>query len=149
VAAEVQVTPTQDQAGKEIRIVAFVIAHEPLTVSGRGKIRIGGEFRRLYPKGGQRDLTVDEGYAVKLRPTPKVARQIARALTEGQVLHASFTVTLTNEAGGRPGDRPPRQGDQVPRALGVRPERVVQLGEPSCGRPSAESAVWTLEVVSP
>jgi hypothetical protein len=99
VAAEVQVTPTQDQAGKEIRIVAFVIAHEPLTVSGRGKIRIGGEFRRLYPKGGQRDLTVDEGYAVKLRPTPKVARQIARALTEGQVLHASFTVTLTNEAG--------------------------------------------------
>jgi hypothetical protein len=99
VAAEVQVTPTQDQAGKEIRIVAFVIAHEPLTASGRGKIRVGGELHTLYPKGGVRELTAEEGFAVKLRPTTKVARQIARALSEGRVLHASFTVTLTNGAG--------------------------------------------------
>ena len=99
VAAEIQVSPTQDQAGKQIRVGGFVIAHEPLTVTGRGKVRIGGGLRTLYPKGGDRELGQEEGFALKLRPTPKVARLIARALTEGRVLHASFTVTLTNQAG--------------------------------------------------
>jgi hypothetical protein len=98
VAAEIQVSPTQDQAGKQIRVGGFVIAHEPLTVTGRGKVRIGGGLRTLYPKGGDRELSQQEGYALKLRPTPRVARLIARALTEGRVLHASFTVTLTNQA---------------------------------------------------
>jgi hypothetical protein len=98
VAAEIQVSPTQDQAGKQIRVGGFVIAHEPLTVTGRGKVRIGGGLRTLYPKGGDRELTQEEGFALKLRPTPRVARLIARALTDGRVLHASFTVTLTNQA---------------------------------------------------
>ena len=99
VAAEVQVSPTQDQAGKEIRVGAFIIAHEYLTVTGSGMIKVAGENRRLRPKGGEREMTPDEGYALKLRPTTKVARQIARALTEGHVLHARFAVTLTNQAG--------------------------------------------------
>jgi hypothetical protein len=99
VAAEVRVTPTQDQAGKEIRVVAFIQTHEPLTVTGHGAVRIGGQPRALRPKGGERELSADEGYALKLRPTTKVARQIARALTEGRILHARFAVTLSTPAG--------------------------------------------------
>jgi hypothetical protein len=98
VAADIQVSATQDQAGKEIKVAAFVEAHEQLTVTGHGTVRIGGELRQLRPKGGARELPAESGYSLKLRPTSKVARQIARALTEGRILHASFTVTLTNAA---------------------------------------------------
>jgi hypothetical protein len=99
VAAEIRTDPRQDQAGKEIRIVAFIVAHEPLSITGHGTVRVGGESRQLWQKRGCRELTPDGGCALKLRPTPKVAREIARRLTDGQVLHARYTVTLTNSAG--------------------------------------------------
>jgi hypothetical protein len=99
VAAEIQTDDVQDQAGKEIRIVAFIVAHEPLSITGHGTVRVGGESRQLWQKRGCRELTPDGGCALKLRPTPKVAREIARRLTDGQVLHARYTVTLTNSAG--------------------------------------------------
>jgi hypothetical protein len=99
VAAEIRTDDVQDQAGKEIKIVAFIVAHEPLTLTGHGTIRVGGENRQLWQKRGCRELTPDGGCALKLRPTPKVAREIARRLTDGQILHARYTVTLENSAG--------------------------------------------------
>jgi hypothetical protein len=99
VAAEIRTDARQDQAGKEIKVEAFIIAHEPLTITGHGTVRVGGESRQLWQKRGCRELTPDGGCALKLRPTPKVARKIARRLTDGQILHARYTVTLENSAG--------------------------------------------------
>jgi hypothetical protein len=98
VAAEIRTYDVQAQAGKEIRIVAFIVAHEPLSITGHGTVRVGGESRQLFQKRGCRSLTPDGGCALKLRPTPNVAREIARRLTDGQILHARYTVTLTNNA---------------------------------------------------
>jgi len=99
VAAEVRVSDRQGQGGKEIRVVAFVIAHEPLTASARGTVRVAGEDRRLYLKGGARPLASEEGYALKLRPSIRVAKLIADALNRGRHPVASFTVRLENESG--------------------------------------------------
>jgi hypothetical protein len=99
VAAEIRTDARQDQAGKEIRVVAFVVAHEPLTLTGHGTVRVGGENRQLFQKRGCRELNPESGCALKLRPTPNVAREIARRLTDGQILRARYTVTLTNSAG--------------------------------------------------
>ena len=98
VAAEIRTDDVQDQAGKEIKVAAFIIAHEPLTITGHGTVRVGGESRQLWQKRGCRELTPDGGCALKLRPTPKVAREIARRLTDGQILHARYTVTLANSS---------------------------------------------------
>jgi hypothetical protein len=99
VAAEVDVAPTQAQAGKSIRILAAITAHDYISATGRGTVKVGGESRRLWPKGGLQNLRPDGFYALNLRPTLAVRKQIARALTNGQILHAEFTVILTNRAG--------------------------------------------------
>jgi hypothetical protein len=64
-----------------------------------GTVGVGGERRRLFPRGGERALSPGEFYAFKLRPAPGVARQIARALTNGKHPARRVHVALTNQAG--------------------------------------------------
>jgi hypothetical protein len=99
VAAKVKVHRVQAEAGKTIRIIAVIKAYEPLTATGRGTVRVGGERRRLFPRFGVQTLGPGDGYALALRPAPRVARQVARALTDGKILHASLAVILRNSAG--------------------------------------------------
>jgi hypothetical protein len=98
--ASVTVAKRQGQSGEVIRVTAFVAANsEAVMVDGKGEVRVGGKWRRLYPKGTPLAINPLGGAALKLRPTPPVAKRIAAALNEGRRPRARFTVVLSDAAG--------------------------------------------------
>ena len=96
--ADVTVRPRQSQAGKVIRVVAAVVAHEQMTVDGRGRIKVRGKWRPLASEG-PRELTPDSGMALKVKPKPRIATMIAQELNDGERLRATITVVLTDSTG--------------------------------------------------
>jgi hypothetical protein len=99
VAASVQVTRLQDQAGKVIRVTAFVVAEEQITVNGRGRLRLGGKWHRLKPKATPQELAPEAGFNLKLRPGADLAEDIAMVLNAGRRLRARLTVILSTPDG--------------------------------------------------
>ncbi len=113
--------------------------------------------RRLWSKAGGRQLGIDnafdaaDGYGNWFWGfSPTCLRSVLRVVGFEVIeeYYAAMAITVVCRAA-HPPLRSVEPEEETKRHLDVRPDQVVQFGEPSSGRPLGEGAVWALEVVAP